>query len=68
MFQPGPPEKSLAFLLADAGYDVWMGNSRGNSYSRWNTSSSQSHQEYIFLVIVATAFVKEPHKLGVVLL
>ncbi|GJQ77030.1 hypothetical protein Trydic_g15224 [Trypoxylus dichotomus] len=39
-------DKSLAFLLADLGYDVWMSNARGSYHSMEHVAYDTSEPEY----------------------
>ncbi|XP_055845498.1 lipase 3-like [Episyrphus balteatus] len=40
------PDNALAYLLADAGFDVWLGNNRGNTYGRKHVNISADDTKF----------------------
>ncbi|KAJ8667194.1 hypothetical protein QAD02_008856 [Eretmocerus hayati] len=44
-FVYGGPDRNFAYMLVDAGYDVWFGNARGNTYGRSHIELSPDNDE-----------------------
>eukprot|EP01114_Cavostelium_apophysatum_P021654 TRINITY_DN761_c0_g1_i1.p1 TRINITY_DN761_c0_g1~~TRINITY_DN761_c0_g1_i1.p1 ORF type:complete len:428 (+),score=105.59 TRINITY_DN761_c0_g1_i1:91-1374(+) len=61
------PAKSLPYQLVEAGYDVWLGNNRGNKYSYKHLQYSPKDNEFWDFCIDDFALSDVPAMLGYVL-
>lgn len=61
------PKKALPYILVDEGYDVWLGNNRGNKYSYKHLQYSPKEAEFWDFCIDDFALSDIPAMLGYVL-
>ncbi|XP_019894205.1 lipase 3-like [Musca domestica] len=61
------PNDGLAFLLANAGFDVWLGNSRGNNYAQKHISLSPYSVDFWSFSLDEIAKIDIPTKVDYIL-
>ena len=60
-------ERCLPYALVEQGYDVWLGNNRGNKYSKKSTRMSPTSQEFWNFSIDQFAFHDIPDTINYIL-
>ncbi|GBF94026.1 lipase member J [Raphidocelis subcapitata] len=61
------PESSMGFYLADAGFDVWLANTRGSTYSRGHRTRRDTDTAYWAFSMDELALVDLPAQIDFVL-